>query len=102
MAMRRFDLAAKRKTDRTGARGGPIRATIKAQRVGACLSRVGHPQQLEEPLGPHQAPVACPLTAVRLASVQHPPVVHKSPRGLSGVGHHAEDVVEFEQDHQRR
>ena len=74
----------------------------EADRVGARLRRVGHPQQLEELLRPRQAPVSRPLPAVRLSSVQHPPIVFKPPRRLTGIAHHAEDVVEFEHGHQRR
>ena len=43
IAVRCLDLAPERQTERTGARGSPIGATVQAQRVGACPCRVGHP-----------------------------------------------------------
>src|SRR5450755_4303787 len=43
IAVRRLDLAPEGQTDRVGARGGPIGATVQPQRVGACLHRVGPP-----------------------------------------------------------
>ena len=89
-------LAPERETEPTGARGGPIGATVQPQRVGAGLCRVDHPQQLEELLGPQQAPVSSSLATVRLAGVQHPPIVLKASRDLIRIGHHAEDVIEFE------
>jgi hypothetical protein len=41
------------------------------------------------------------LSAVWLSGVQYPPVLLKPPRRLTGVGHHAEDVVEFEHGQRR-
>jgi len=39
---------------------------------------------------------------VRLAGVQHPPIVFKAPRRLTRIGHHPEDVIEFEHGYERR
>jgi hypothetical protein len=84
IAVRWVEPAAERQTKRTGARAGPVGATVKAQRVGACLGRVGQPQQLKELLAPCHPPVLCSLPAVRLSGVQHPPIVFKALRRRTG------------------
>jgi hypothetical protein len=89
IAWRGVELTAERKTERTGASGGPIGTPIEPQGVCARLGRVGDPQQLEVPLGPHQAPVTGPLPRVRSPGVQHPPVVLEPPRRPIGISYQA-------------
>jgi hypothetical protein len=38
---------------------------------------------------------------VRLSGVQHPPIVFKALRRPARIGHHAEDVIEFEHGQER-
>jgi hypothetical protein len=39
---------------------------------------------------------------VRLAGVQHPPIVFKAPHRLTGIGDQTEDVIEFKHECLRR
>lgn len=96
VAVYRVDLAPEAQSERAGARGGPVGATVQAQRIRAGLRGVGQPQELEVLLRPEHPSVSRALPAVSLAGVEHPPVVFEAPHRLIGIADHAEDVVEFE------
>jgi hypothetical protein len=64
VAVYRVDLAPEAQSERAGARGGPVGATVQAQRIRAGLRGVGQPQELEVLLRPEHPSVSRALPAV--------------------------------------